>query len=101
MLYVGKSQNLRERPYSYRVANPERLPRQIVRLLFRVHQIEFDDCETEAEATEQEVPLICVGANAEQRNHVKHLKASAFTNTQDWRNIVVSMAARITRLREI
>jgi excinuclease UvrABC nuclease subunit len=60
VLYVGKARNLRKRLSSYRVANPERLPRRIVRLLFRVRRIEFDDCKTDADAIEREAALICV-----------------------------------------
>jgi hypothetical protein len=60
VLYVGKARNLRKRLSSYRVANPERLPRRIVRLLFRVRRIEFDVCATEVEAVEREAALICV-----------------------------------------
>jgi excinuclease UvrABC nuclease subunit len=33
VLYVGKAKNLRKRLASYRVANPERLPRRHLRLL--------------------------------------------------------------------
>lgn len=60
VLYVGRARNLRKRLSSYRVANPERLPRRIVRLLFQVQRIEFDECETEAAAIEREEALICV-----------------------------------------
>jgi excinuclease UvrABC nuclease subunit len=60
VLYVGKARNLRRRLSSYRVANPEWLPRRIVRLLFQVRRIEFDECVTEAAAIEREAALICV-----------------------------------------
>lgn len=60
VLYVGKARNLRKRLSSYRVANPERLPRRIVRLLFRVTRIEFDVCPTEQAACHREELLICV-----------------------------------------
>jgi excinuclease UvrABC nuclease subunit len=60
VLYVGKARNLRKRLSSYRVANPERLPRRIIRLLFRVRRIEFDVCASEAAATAREAALICV-----------------------------------------
>jgi excinuclease UvrABC nuclease subunit len=36
------------------------LPRRIVRLLFQVRRIEFDECVTEAAAIEREAALICV-----------------------------------------
>jgi excinuclease UvrABC nuclease subunit len=60
VLYVGKARNLRKRLASYRVANPERLPRRIIRLLHRVTRIEFDQCRTEAAAQDREEALICV-----------------------------------------
>jgi len=60
VLYVGKARNLRERLSNYRVANPERLPRRIIRLLHRVTRIEFDICPTEEAARNREELLICV-----------------------------------------
>ena len=60
VLYVGKARNLRKRLSSYRVANPERLPRRIIRLLHRVTRIEFDICPTEEAARYREELLICV-----------------------------------------
>ncbi len=60
VLYVGKARNLRKRLASYRVANPERLPRRIIRMLHRVTRIEFDICPTEEAARHREELLICV-----------------------------------------
>jgi excinuclease UvrABC nuclease subunit len=60
VLYVGKARNLRKRLGSYRVANPERLPRRIIRLLHQVRRIEWDECPTEAAARHREELLICV-----------------------------------------
>src|SRR5688572_29679604 len=60
VLYVGKARNLRKRLSSYRVANSERLPRRIIRLLHRVTRIEFDVCATEEAAIHREELLICV-----------------------------------------
>jgi excinuclease UvrABC nuclease subunit len=60
VLYVGKARNLRKRLSSYRIANPERLPRRIIRLLYRVTRIEWDECRTEAAARNREELLICV-----------------------------------------
>lgn len=60
VLYVGRARNLRKRLASYRVANPERLPRRIIRLLHRVSRIEFDVCDSEAAARNREELLICV-----------------------------------------
>ena len=45
---------------SYRVANPERLPRRIIRLLHSVRRIEWDVCPDEAAARQREELLICV-----------------------------------------
>jgi excinuclease UvrABC nuclease subunit len=60
VLYVGRAKNLRHRLGSYRVANPERLPRRTIRLLYRVTRIEIDECANEAAAREREEALICV-----------------------------------------
>jgi len=58
VLYVGKARNLRRRLASYRVANPDRLPRRMVRLLNRVTRIEWDVCPSEAAAIHREAELI-------------------------------------------
>src|SRR5436189_5461508 len=60
VLYVGKAKNLRKRLRSYRVANPERLPRRIVRLLFLVERIEWDVCSDEPAAVQRERVLLRV-----------------------------------------
>jgi len=60
VLYVGKARNLRKRRASYRVANPGRLPRRIIRLLYRLTRIEWDECLTEEAARHREKLLICV-----------------------------------------
>jgi hypothetical protein len=60
VLYVGKARNLRKRLGSYRVANPERLSRRIVRMLHQVRRIEWDECPTEEAARQREELLICV-----------------------------------------
>ena len=60
VLYVGRAKNLRKRLSSYRVANPERLPRRLVRLLHCVSRIEYDICPDEAAAQHREELLICV-----------------------------------------
>jgi excinuclease UvrABC nuclease subunit len=60
VLYVGKARNLRKRLGSYRVANPERLPRRIIRLLQQVRRIEGDECRSEEAARQREELLICV-----------------------------------------
>ena len=58
VLYVGKAKNLRNRLAQYRVANPERLPRRLIRLLHQVTRIEFDLCATESSACFREEELI-------------------------------------------
>jgi excinuclease UvrABC nuclease subunit len=58
VLYVGKARNLRRRLCSYRVANPERLPRRIIRLLHSVTRIEYDVCSDERSACLREEALI-------------------------------------------
>ena len=60
VLYVGKARNLRKRLGSYRVANPERLPRRTIRLLHQVRRIEWDECPSEEAAGHREELLICV-----------------------------------------
>ncbi len=58
VLYVGKARDLRKRLSSYRVANPERMPRRIIRLLYQVRRIELDICASEAAAHFREQELI-------------------------------------------
>lgn len=60
VLYVGRAKNLRKRLSSYRVANPERLPRRMLRLLHCVRRIEYDVCADERVAQAREEMLICV-----------------------------------------
>lgn len=45
---------------SYRVANPKRMSRRIIRPLFQVRRIEWDVCPTEEAAEAREESLICV-----------------------------------------
>lgn len=67
VLYVGKAKNLRKRLASYRVANPERLPRRLIRLLNQTARIEFDVCASESSARFREEELI--GALLPRFNH--------------------------------
>jgi len=60
VLYVGKAKNLRKRLAAYRVANPERMPRRIIRLLTKVTRIEWDCCPDETAAANREELLIAV-----------------------------------------
>jgi excinuclease UvrABC nuclease subunit len=58
VLYVGKARNLRQRLASYRVANPERLPRRLLRLLDRVERITWEICDDESAALRRESELL-------------------------------------------
>ena len=60
VLYVGKARNLRKRLCAYRVANPERMSRRMIRLLHQTRRIEWDECSTEEAARYREELLICV-----------------------------------------
>jgi excinuclease UvrABC nuclease subunit len=60
VLYVGKAKNLRRRLSSYRVANPERFSRRLIRLLNQVTRIEYDVCANERCAHHREELFICV-----------------------------------------
>jgi hypothetical protein len=60
VLYVGKARNLKKRLASYRVANPERFPRRIIRLLHQVTRIEWDECPNDEAAVFREELLITV-----------------------------------------
>jgi hypothetical protein len=58
VLYVGKAKNLRNRLRSYRVANPDRMPRRHLRLLSAVARIELRTCADEASALRCEAELL-------------------------------------------
>ena len=58
ILYVGKARNLRQRLRSYRVANPDRLPRRHLRLLRAVARIEIQEAPDESSALAREAELI-------------------------------------------
>jgi len=58
VLYVGKAKNLRKRLGSYRVANPDRMPRRHLRLLRAVVRIELRECADEAAALATESELL-------------------------------------------
>jgi predicted GIY-YIG superfamily endonuclease len=58
LLYVGKAKNLRKRLGSYRVANPDRMPRRHLRLLRAVERIEIQECADESAALEREAELL-------------------------------------------
>src|SRR5262245_47305578 len=58
VLYIGKAKNLRKRLNSYRVANPDRLPRRHLRLLASVACIDFELCADESAALAREAQLL-------------------------------------------
>ncbi len=58
VLYVGKAKNLRKRLCSYRVANPDRMPRRHLRLLRSVTRIELQECADESAALAREAELL-------------------------------------------
>ena len=60
VLYVGKAKNLKKRLGNYRVANPEKFSRRILRLLHKVTRIEWDLCANDAAACFREELLIAV-----------------------------------------
>jgi hypothetical protein len=57
-LYVGKARNLRRRLCSYRVANPERMPRRHLRMLRAVRKIDLIECADESAASDKEAELL-------------------------------------------
>jgi len=58
VLYVGKARNLRKRLGSYRVANPDRMPRRHLRMLRSVVRIELRECADESAALAHEAELL-------------------------------------------
>ena len=58
VLYVGKAKNLRKRLGSYRVANPDRMPRRHLRMLRAVARIELEQCTDEQAALARESELL-------------------------------------------
>jgi predicted GIY-YIG superfamily endonuclease len=58
VLYVGKAKNLRKRLGSYRVANPDRMPRRHLRMLRSIARIELQECPDEEGALARESELL-------------------------------------------
>lgn len=58
ILYVGKAKDLRKRLCSYRVANPDRVPKRLLRLLHAVERIEYEECADEGAALRREAELL-------------------------------------------
>jgi hypothetical protein len=58
VLYVGKAKSLRHRLGSYRVANPDRMPRRTLRLLRLVRRIAWEEHADEQAALRRESELL-------------------------------------------
>jgi predicted GIY-YIG superfamily endonuclease len=58
VLYVGKARDLKQRLNSYRVANPDRMPRRHLRMVREVARIEFQFCPNESVALRRESKLL-------------------------------------------
>jgi hypothetical protein len=58
VLYVGKAKSLRKRLGSYRVANPDRMPKRHLRMLRAVNRIEMLECKDELSALAREFLLL-------------------------------------------
>ncbi len=58
ILYIGQSQNLRDRLNSYRHVHPERDSRKTVRLVHEVRRIEWEICDSPASARLRENELL-------------------------------------------
>ncbi len=58
VLYVGKARNLRQRLASYRVANPDRVPRRHLKMLRAVERIDLLECASEQAALAREAELL-------------------------------------------
>jgi len=58
VVYVGKAGNLQQRLRSYRIANPDRMPRRHLRMVREVARIEFQFCADEAAALQCESKLL-------------------------------------------
>lgn len=58
LLYIGQSSSLRARLGSYRHVTPDRHPRRTLRLVARIHRIEWEICTSAAEAVERERVLL-------------------------------------------
>ena len=58
ILYIGQSRNLRTRLAFYKNANPDRLPRRLVRLVHQVEAIVWERCPTAEAARSRELELL-------------------------------------------
>lgn len=58
ILYIGQSKNLRSRLAYYKNANPDRMPRRLVRLVHAVEKIALETCASAAAARARELELL-------------------------------------------
>lgn len=58
ILYIGQSKNLRTRLAFYKNANPDRIPRRLVRLVHQVESITWERCASAAAARRRELELL-------------------------------------------
>jgi predicted GIY-YIG superfamily endonuclease len=58
ILYIGQSKNLRNRLAYYKNANPDRMPRRLVRLVHAVEKITWERCPTAEAARVRELELL-------------------------------------------
>lgn len=58
VLYVGQSKNLRTRLGTYKNANPDHVPRKIIRLVHAVRKIDWEECATPTFARVRENELL-------------------------------------------
>lgn len=58
VVYVGKAKSLRKRLNSYRVANPDRLPKRQLRMLGLVVQVDWETLDSEEAALAREAALL-------------------------------------------
>lgn len=58
ILYIGQSKNLRTRLAFYKNANPDRIPRRLVRLVHQVQSITWERCASAAAARRRELELL-------------------------------------------
>src|SRR5262249_40545114 len=58
VLYIGQSSNLRQRLHTYKNANPEHIPRKIVRLVHEVYSLVWEECDNAEAARQREHELL-------------------------------------------
>ena len=95
VLYVGQSQNLRERLSYYKNAQPEREPRRIIRLVHETTGIEVECCENAEAARLRELALI--GQHRPRFNVANTLSPTfTFFGLREWTDRRGSFSLRIS-----